>query len=677
MNLNKLFNLSFRVKVTIAFLLAGILPYLFFSFFSVFSMEEILRENVEDKLNSEASFLLHEITESVYILKNELSRWSKLQIMDDVLVGDVDKRISKFLSKMHKEIGFKGYILCLDEKGKVVASSLPNAKRLLHNPRGGVYAEGGEKFLVLKATIFASFKKDMRIGELVLLFSFENFRSLLPNEKGRRGALVNRALKVSISSFAEDIPDVRSGEGFLDFGGYLVYYRGFDDSVMGRGWVLFLGVDRGKVFSPIKSMIFLTAGSAAVGAFLIVFTSLFLSSRTLKPLELIAATAQHITRTRDYGKRVPVEGDDELAALSSSFNSMLDEIQKALREIEEENIKRLRLFKKLVEMFSIILRQEEERKLLEVAVRELREFLGVEVSFTRGGKGFGYRIEAEVFEEGTLRRSVVGFLSFDLENPSTEMEEFLSSVVKLLSFQISRLNMLKFQSYLRERAESASRAKSMFIANMSHELRTPLNAIIGFAQYLQTDPTLDETHKEVAKNIELSGRHLLSIINDILDFSKAEAGKLKVCKEKINLRDVLGEVEIMIRPSAEEEGIELEIEKPDIEIETDPRLLKQILINLLSNAVKYTERGSVKLRVEELGQELKFRVIDTGVGIPKEAQERIFEVFEQLDNPIQKKHRGTGLGLALTKKLVSLLGGRIGVFSEGEGKGSEFWFTLP
>ncbi len=670
-------KLSFRLKVTIAFLLAGLVPYMLFSVFSVVNMERILKDNVEKRLSSEAYFLLHEITEVVRSLNNQLLQWAQLQIMDDVLVGDVDKRISRFLSRVHKELGFKGYILCLDDKGKAVASSPPELEGLSFRSDKRVHTGNGGKFLVLRAPIYASFKKDMRIGELVLLYSFENFRDMLPDDKNRKGALINRDLNVSVSSFSKKLPYPEEDEGFLDFGGYLIHYRRFNDNVMGKNWILFLGVNRSIILSPIKDMALLMAGSAFAGALLIVSTSFLLSSRTLKPLELIADTAQYITRTRDYGKRVPVKGEDELAKLSSAFNSMLDEIQKALQEIEEENVRRLRLFRKLVEMFSIILQQEDEQDLLRVAVSELRDFLNVDVSFTKERRNLSYRIEADVFENGSLKRKVIGFLSFNLEKPPPEMDEFLSSIAKLISFQISRLNMFRFQSYLRERAESASRAKSMFIANMSHELRTPLNAIIGFAQYLQTDPSLDETYKEIAKNIELSGRHLLSIINDILDFSKAEAGRLKVSKEKVNLKDLINEVEVMIRPSAKEKGLDLYIDKPDIELETDPKLLKQILINLLSNAVKYTEKGNVKLKIEKHSSELKFRVIDTGIGIPKEDQKRIFEVFEQLDNPLQKKYKGTGLGLALTKKLVEIMGGKIGVYSEGEGRGSEFWFTLP
>jgi len=262
---------------------------------------------------------------------------------------------------------------------------------------------------------------------------------------------------------------------------------------------------------------------------------------------------------------------------------MLDEIQSVLDRIREENLERIKLFRKLVEMFALILEQENEEHLLRVAVRELREFLGVDVSIHRAPPSWGrsYEIRAGIFSEGEIREEIVGYLTFGTEDTTPELEDFFRSVTKMLSFQIEKLNMLKAQSYLREKAEAASKAKSMFIANMSHELRTPLNAIIGFAQYLRSELDPNSVHGEVVRNIEVSGRHLLTMINDILDFSKAEAGKVKVRRERFNLRELLEEVEVMVRHSAQRKGLDLRMEKPDIEIETDPGLLKQVLINLL------------------------------------------------------------------------------------------------
>ncbi len=670
---------SFRFKVTFAFLTVGLIPYIVFSAFSIFQMERALRDRIQDSLQINGGVLLHEIIESVHTLQSQLNQWTRLQIMNDILVGDIDKRISGFLSKVHDEIGFKGYIVCTDNSGRIIASSSPELIGRNLRVETHIYTDKGETFLVLKSPVYASFRRDMKTGELILFYSLRNFRDILVENEDKISSLVNTEFAVSINPFFESLPHNIGTQGFVNIKNYFVYYQKFDDKIMGKNWILLVGMDKDRAFAPLRSMVLIFGGSALSGAIAIVLTSLFVSTKTLKPIEEISRTAEYITETRDYSRRVPLRGEDEIALLSLSFNRMLDEVQRALKEIEEENLRRLRLFKKLVEMFALILEQEDEEKLLSVAVKELREFLNIDVGiYAKPQKDSrNYEISADIFTNGDIKRETVGYLAFKVKDASPEMEEFFGSVTKLLSFQIEKLNMLKAQSYLREKAEAASRAKSMFIANMSHELRTPLNAIIGFAQYLQSDPSLDSIYKEIAKNIEISGRHLLSIINDILDFSKAEAGKMKVEKERFNLRPLLDEIEVMMLPSVQEKNLILEMEKPDIELETDPKLLKQILINLLSNAVKYTEKGSITLKVENQNSHLKFRVIDTGIGISKENQKKLFEAFEQLDNPLQKRYKGTGLGLALTKKLVGLLGGEIGVYSEGEGKGSEFWFTIP
>jgi len=235
-----------------------------------------------------------------------------------------------------------------------------------------------------------------------------------------------------------------------------------------------------------------------------------------------------------------------------------------------------------------------------------------------------------------------------------------------------------------------SLVKSEFLANMSHELRTPLNAIIGFSEVLadRLYGDLNEKQKEYVQYIYTSGRHLLSLINDILDLSKIEAGKMELEVSRFPLRTVLDSSLIMLKEKAFKHGIALSVEvdpEADIHVEADERKIKQILFNLLSNAVKFTsDRGRVTVRARlaaENGSEerhmLEVCIEDTGIGIKEEDLPGLFGAFIQLHQSVStKEYEGTGLGLALTKRLVELHHGRIRVESE-YGKGSRFYFTLP
>ncbi|MBI5142474.1 MAG: GAF domain-containing protein [Nitrospirae bacterium] len=232
-------------------------------------------------------------------------------------------------------------------------------------------------------------------------------------------------------------------------------------------------------------------------------------------------------------------------------------------------------------------------------------------------------------------------------------------------------------------AEEANRAKSDFLANMSHELRTPLNSIIGFSELLQDRlfGELNERQAEYLKDIYDSGKHLLSLINDILDLSKVESGKMELEPGMLPLEDVLHAALTMLKEKAIRHRIGLTLEiAPETGgiIEADERKLKQILFNLLSNAVKFTpDGGSVAVRARTVaGDFIEIAVTDTGIGIKREDMGRLFKEFSQLESAYTRRYEGTGLGLALTKKLVELHGGRIWVESEF-GKGSRFAFTIP
>jgi signal transduction histidine kinase len=250
-----------------------------------------------------------------------------------------------------------------------------------------------------------------------------------------------------------------------------------------------------------------------------------------------------------------------------------------------------------------------------------------------------------------------------------------------------------------DRLTDLSRTKSDFLANMSHELRTPLNAVLGFSEVLQDElfGRLNEKQREYVDNIHTSGKHLLELINDILDLSKVESGKMQLETERVPPKEALDAALMMLKEKAMKHGIKLELSvEPgaEREIEADRRKLKQILFNLLSNAVKFTPGGGVVRvgarrvgsrepggRSEGLGPEpdgdfLEISVTDTGIGIKREDLPKLFREFTQLEPAYTKNHEGTGLGLVLTKKLVELHGGVIGVESE-YGKGSRFFFTIP
>lgn len=372
--------------------------------------------------------------------------------------------------------------------------------------------------------------------------------------------------------------------------------------------------------------------SSAVGAFILAIVILQMARKVVSPIRELSKVVDDV-RSGNRDARYSVIADDEIGRLGLAFNELVLEVNRQHRELLDYQ-------------------GELEKKVAALAASEdeLKK----------------HRLHlSELVEERTAELvRAVNNLKQEIERRRTVEQELVEA---------------------RVRAESANQAKSDFLANMSHEIRTPMNAVIGMGQLLVSSE-LSEQQRENVDMIMAAADNLLVIINDILDFSKIEAGQLTVSLEPMNLPDFLRDVSDFMNVSALGKGLDLSLEideRVPVRVMCDRGRLRQILINLLGNAVKFTDHGRVVLRVSRLESAaedstvpVRFEVEDSGIGIPADKLETIFEPFSQAESSLSRSFEGTGLGLSINSRLVEMLGGeKLQVRSE-QGEGSTFFFTL-
>ena len=286
-----------------------------------------------------------------------------------------------------------------------------------------------------------------------------------------------------------------------------------------------------------------------------------------------------------------------------------------------------------------------------------------------------------------LNKQFFGYLILQTEEAARVFNSEEIESLEIITYQISiaiqqiqwleKINTIELEN---KKLQSFSEHKSDYLSHVSHELRTPLSGILGFSKMLKQEiyGTLNEKQKEYVNGIRISGEHLLALVNDFLDLSKIEANKEELFLETVAVEDICLAAIAIVQPKAKEENLDLilNLSKQVDFCTVDQRKIKQILINLLSNAIKFTEEGSVTLQVENVDNSLMFCVIDTGIGIKEDDQNKLFQPFQQIHSDLSRKHKGTGLGLALSRKLAQLHQGNLTLKSE-YGKGSCFTLELP
>jgi len=476
------------------------------------------------------------------------------------------------------------------------------------------------------------------------------------------------------------------------------YTHPFQYSGIDWGWI-HIALSLKKFNSDIRSMYFRTFLLALLCITAGIVVALFFARKLTMPILLLDKTTQHVAEG-DLTAKADISTGDELERLGKSFNLMTETLRNTQMEITTAKEYTENIIRSMND--TLVVTNPDGN--IERVNRATQDLLGYQESELIGkplrtiisnpatnenagafnndfidiiSTGYVYKMETTYrAKDGTLIPMLLS--ASVMHGPDFSVEGIVCVAVDITE----RKHAEEVLRIAKETAEAASKAKSQFLANMSHEIRTPMNGVLGMLDLL-LDSNMNNDQIKLARMAHSSAENLLTVINDILDFSKIEAGKLELQKSVCHIRELVKEVNNLFLIKAKKKNINLELyidEKIPELVEGDAARLRQILVNLEGNAVKFTEQGEVRLeaRLErEMDEEviLRFDVSDTGIGIPYNAKQHIFEAFAQADGSMARRHEGTGLGLAISKQLVSMMGGDISLESKLH-RGSRFWFTV-
>ena len=671
------FRRSLSWKLLAAFLAVGIIPFvMMYLYIILFAQKRIVTETIKTELAA-LDAKVQRPARKLEHLHNELLFLSKLDVVDDVITKDLDRRLERLLTKKKRDMKERLDFLVLDEHFRYVVATRKRPKKGVYERKvllRDALATGREYFLdgdriVFFTPLFSSFDTHRFLGYMLLEYDLNNLQAMLQSDRDSYEYCLDPRHGIVISMVdAPKLIKPTDGRGHLITKKQLVVYERIPSPYI-SGFYYVHVLSKSRAFGFLHDFLRFLLLMLPIALTMLFIIGLYSSKRIVEPIKRLTREVTDITRTKRYDAKVEILGEDETGELAQAFNVLLETIEEALQQLETESRLRLERFVRLVEIFNSIIKSDSAKECIEVSLGEIRELTGSsEIYFSKEQKD-GIPVYVSDFEK--QKRLFYGTIV--LPHSLDEQEErFYASVATMISLKLDRIRLI-------EKTMSASRAKSAFISGMSHEFRTPLNSILGYTQYLIAYGKLDEEQMEMVGNIESAAAYLLEMINGILDIAKIEAGGMTTHIERCDVTALLEESVQMIAPLAEQKGLQLKKEWPHspLFIPTDAKLFTQIVLNLLSNAIKFSNEGEILLRAYTENGRLFVIVEDQGIGIAAEDLGKIFKEFVQLENSMQKKHKGTGLGLVLAKKLANILGGDIELASQGRGKGTKATLWLP
>jgi len=671
------FKKSLRNKLFLIFTIIGLLPFITLLIYMIFLSETKIVKKIVLEQSQKAQSVVKLINNHVEQLEKETNFLSSLDLMDDLLADDIDKRISRILAKKKSDINLDLDFVVVNKKGLVIASSSKKNLQMKYADTQILKGSNGSyinhKTLYSYSKIHASFERTKELGFLLLEYNLDNLDLYLTHQNTTHSYIINRKNGLKIGEEPSFDLNFTQENNTLINSEHVVVYKEIG-SVM-KDWFVVYGVDKSVALAFVYDFIRFMLYVALAIFILIIFIAIYYSRGIVKPIEKLTLLTNKITKTQDYETKIYIDSKDEIATLSHSFNEMLNITSGALKKLEKENQQRLKRFTQLIEVFNTIILTKNKQECIDISIKEISKLTNRDDLYFIANKDKSLKKEFSnlyVSDFENDKKIYFGSISLGIEKfEDINEKNFYDSIASMISLQLDRIRLIK--STL-----SASNAKSAFISNMSHELRTPLNSIMGSAQFLITYEKLNDEQLDTVANIESSAHYLLGMINDILDIAKIEAGKMEAHFESVNLQEIVQNSYNMLLPLAQDKGLTMEfnsnLDNPIYN--TDAKMFQQIVLNLLSNAIKFTNDGNVILNLYNDKEKIYISVKDSGIGISKENINSLFQEFSQIKNVMHKTQKGTGLGLVLSQKMAGILGGEILLLSRGLGYGSEAVFRL-